>query len=283
MSSSISYGQFHVIGWQTFENAGGDNNSGIADDTPDTNSTFDSTPVGSNNGGLYLTGSIGPNASALGWDGLGQATNNNFLNGPTFGNDLTITDYTLADGSAGTRIGPFGGSGTSSWKFSGQNSANQLLGDFSITNESDYAFRLERIHFDARGLAAATSPSELTVNYLAGPGELINVSTGTEVSDGRTFYNNTWSSTGVENVSQSIAAVINSGARIAPGQSAAFRFIWSGNTGNGQAQIDNIAFSGSFQDQNNGFALIDPRAVPEPGTFGMIMIGLLGLLRTRRS
>ena len=32
----------HLIGWQKFENATpGDNNSGIDDTTPDTNSTFD--------------------------------------------------------------------------------------------------------------------------------------------------------------------------------------------------------------------------------------------------
>ena len=153
----------HVMGWQTFENrTPGNNNSGIVDNTPDTNSTFDPTPMGSNNNGLYLTGSIGDNASNLGWDGFGQSTDSGFLNGPTFGNTdvppgLLITDWPLADGSPGMRIGPFGGPGASSWKFSSQNSPNQLLGDFSITNESDYTFRLERIHFDARALGATTS------------------------------------------------------------------------------------------------------------------------------
>ncbi|MEM7313030.1 MAG: hypothetical protein AAF497_07745, partial [Planctomycetota bacterium] len=119
LGPSAVHAQFHVIGWQTFENAiPGNNDSGVTDNTPDTNSTFDSTPVGSNSAGLYLTGAIGPDASTLGWDGFGQSTSNEFLNGPTFGNDLLITDYTLADGSPGTRIGPFGGEGTSAWKFS---------------------------------------------------------------------------------------------------------------------------------------------------------------------
>ena len=56
--------QQHIIGWQTFENSrSGNNNSGIQDDTPDTNSTYDPTPMESSLGNLYLTGSIGANAS----------------------------------------------------------------------------------------------------------------------------------------------------------------------------------------------------------------------------
>ena len=118
--------QRHVIGWQTFENAtAGNNNSGIQDDTPDTNSTYDPTPRGSNVGRGYLSGNVGRNASVDGWGGFGQASNNDFLNGPTFGEALTITNATLADGSPGRRIGPFGNpppngevnGGTSSWKF----------------------------------------------------------------------------------------------------------------------------------------------------------------------
>ena len=288
-----SFAQNGVIGWQTFENRlSGNNNSGIMDDTPDTNSTFDATPVGSfapvTGGGQYLTGSIGANASSSGRRGFGQATNNTFLNGATFGSNtvppgLNIEDWTLADGSPGARIGPFGGAGTSSWKFSQQNSINFLLGDFSITNESDFFFRLERIHFDARGLGAATSPDRLELRYLAAPGELINVNTASEVSDGKLFYENDWTATGVENVSQSVAAVINSAARIAPGESAAFRFLWSGQSGNGQAQIDNLAFSGTFQDQNNGFATINPaNVVPEPGSGVVLLAGMTMLIRRRK-
>ena len=38
---------FHVIGWQDFDTViPGDNNSGIGDVSPDTNSTFDATPTG---------------------------------------------------------------------------------------------------------------------------------------------------------------------------------------------------------------------------------------------
>ena len=276
-----------VIGWQTYDNfTAGNNNSGISDSTPDTNSTYDSTPRGSHVNNWYLTGSIGPAASNTGRRGYGQATNNTFLNGPTFGADLNIVDYTLADGSPGERIGPFGGTGTSSWKF-GNNTNSQLQGDFQLTNVSDYYFRLEHIHFDARGFAAATSPNELTLNYLAAPSNLINTNTGTEVQDGKTFYNFTWSERGTENVSQSLAAVINSSARLAPGDSASFRFLWSGQTGFGQSQIDNLAFSGTFLDQNNGFNPINPwdvGAIPEPGTGGILCLAsLLGLARRKRN
>ena len=266
--------QVHVIGWQTFENATtGNNNSGINDNSPDTNSTYDATPNGSISGSLYLTGSIGANATNLGYGGMGQAANNNFLNGPTFGNNLLITDYTLADGSPGQRIGPYlnpspngeQNNGTSSWKFSQTNGVLQLSGDFSITNHSDYHFRLEHIHFDARGMVNPTySPKTLILKYLASPGQLINVSTGTEVSDQKVFYSNTWSTKGVEHVSQSLAVVVDSAVRIPPGQKASFRFVWSDAAGNGHAQIDNLALSGTFLDADNDYAEIDPTTVEPP-------------------
>lgn len=277
--------QRHVIGWQTFENAtAGNNNSGIQDDTPDTNSTYDPTPRGSNVGRRYLSGNVGRNASADGWGGFGQASNNDFLNGPTFGEALTITNATLADGSPGRRIGPFGNpppngevnGGTSSWKFAEAGGINPLRGDISITNHSDYHFGLEHIHFDARGLAnPATSPNTLALQYLADSGELINVTTGSEVEDGTRLYGHTWAARGTENVSQSIEAAIGSTTRIAPGQKASFRFVWSGNAGAGHAQIDNIAFSGTFQDQDDGFMAIDPTQDPRPFADGPNIIVII--------
>ena len=63
LSVQNSVAQQHIIGWQTFENSrSGNNNSGIQDDTPDSNSTYDTTTMGSSLGNLYLTGSIGGNA-----------------------------------------------------------------------------------------------------------------------------------------------------------------------------------------------------------------------------
>jgi hypothetical protein len=95
------------IGWQTFENCTpGNNNSGICDtnsDTnPDSNSAFDATPVGSiGASNTFLTGAIGPNASAVGRRGRGQNASNSFLNGPGFGaesgnSNRLIENITLA-------------------------------------------------------------------------------------------------------------------------------------------------------------------------------------------
>lgn len=247
-----SAAQQHVIGWQTFENRSpGNNNSGIQDDTPDTNSTYDPTPMGSSSGNLYLTGSVGVNASNEGWRGLGQSTNKDFLNGGTFGASLAITSSTLADGSPGGRIGPFGNpppngevnGGTSSWKFANSGNVNLLKGDFSITNHSDYHFELSTIHFDARGLAnSATSPDTLELRYLAASGELINATSASEVADLALLYTNTWTVRGVENVSLVLEPIIGSVSRIPPGEKASFRFVWSGNAGGGMFKSTTLHF-----------------------------------------
>ncbi len=278
LTPQVVSGQTHLIGWQTFKNGTvGNNNSGVQDDTPDTNSTYDATPVGSNDGGnLYLSGSIGANASADGFRGLGQATNNDFLNGNTFGagvggNGELITDWILADGSAGARIGPFGNDapngeengGTSSWKFANNatlTNGNQVKGDFSITNHSDYYFRLEFIHFDARALGAATGSNELNLVYLAEEGELIKLNSGTEVDDLTNFHTAMWTEREAKNISQSIGAITQAQAYIAPGKSAAFRFLWTGETAGGQSQIDNIAFEGTFFETADLTTVIDPTA-----------------------
>lgn len=285
----------HGIGWQTFENAGANNNSGIADTTPDSNSTFDATPVGSNNGGQYLTGRIGAGASVLGRQGLGQTTDNSFLNGPDFGatvanGGLNIVDVSLANGSAGTRIGPNGQPGASAWKF--QTNGNQNLGDFSITNESDYAYRLETIHFDARS-ANANAPKNLDLLYLAsGASNLIRASTGTEVPDLHLISGITFPSSeplsAVHNISQGLPSTFGTptSVRLAPGDTASFRFRWTNSIGNfAQAQIDNLAISGTFLDQNNGFAPINPvdvTAIPEPSALALLSLGFAGLVLPRR-
>ena len=261
----------HAIGWQTFENAGADNSSGISDSTPDSNSTFDATPIGSNNGGLYLTGTIGADASILGRAGLGQSSDSSFLNGITFGqgpgnNGLNVIDVPLADGSAGARIGPNGQPGGSSWRF--QTNGNQEFGDFSITNESDFYFRLERIHYDARSFNA-NAPQDLDLIYLAGgASNLIRVggfNPGTEVPDlhviSEVAFPSTEVLTAVHNVSASLPTsfIDPTAVRLAPGDTASFRFRWTNAaTDFAQSQIDNLAISGTFQDQNNGFASINP-------------------------
>ena len=124
-SQSFASNAVHVIGWQTFGEVGVQ----VNDPSPDTNSTFDTTPEGSiASSNHYLTGAIGPSASVYGYSGHEESTTSSFLNGEWFGsseinsNDgnpkgALITDYSLADGSAGARIGPLGQAGTSSWAF----------------------------------------------------------------------------------------------------------------------------------------------------------------------
>ena len=55
------------IGWQTFSNCGANNNTGVFDASPESNSSFDATPIGSISfGGAHLTGVIGAAASSSG-------------------------------------------------------------------------------------------------------------------------------------------------------------------------------------------------------------------------
>lgn len=283
----------HAIAWQTFENAGANNNSGVNDSTPDSNSTFDSTPMGSHQGGYYLVGGLGASSgSTLGRAGFGQVTANNFLQGPTIGdsvanNGLNILDIPDAgvdglSGTPGTQQNTQGSSG-SSWKF--QTNGNQEFGDFSITNVSDFSFRLERVHFDARA-GAANSPNDLDFIYLAGGNSnLTRADNGNEIGDLAVVNATTFATVpSVQNLSVSLAARFGSGVRLAPGDSATFRFRWtSSNTDFAQSQIDNLGFSGTFQDQNNGFASIDPAAVvPEPSGFFLLTLSAgLGLIRRR--
>jgi len=282
------------IGWQTFSNCGGNNNTGICDTTPDSNSTYDATPVGSiGSANTYLTGAIGVNASAVGRRGRGQQTNNSFLNGPGFGNESgdsarLIENITLADGSAGTRIGPQGGAGTSAWKFS--TSANERAGDIRITNESDYFFRLTFLHFDVR-IGNANSPQNLAIAYLSGNGTafdngLTRFDNGNELVNLNNVYNNAFGpGTTTANVSHSLGGAIGTQAYLAPGQSAAFRLIFSNFVTSGaESQIDNFAFEGQFFETASLVNQLDPiTVVPEPTTATLFALGLMGLAMRRQA
>jgi hypothetical protein len=199
-----------------------------------------------------------------------------------------ITDYTLADGSPGARIGPQGAAGTSAWKF--QANGNQEFGDFSITNHSDYSFRLEGIHYDARR-GAANSPQDLDVIYLAGgTSNLRRADNGNELNDLTVLSDSNFASApSVQNISVGLAGAlaVPTALRLNAGDTASFRFRWSGSaTDFAQSQIDNLALSGTFLDQNNGFVEIDPlavTAVPEPATGSVLLIGIaLMALRRKR-
>ncbi len=283
----------HAIAWQTFDNAGANNNSGINDSTPDSNSSFDSTPVGSNSGGYYLVGGLGAaSGSSLGRQGYGQTTSSSFLQGPTIGlgtasGGLNIVDIPDAgvdglSGTPGTRQNMQGSSG-SAWKF--RTNGNQEFGDFSITNVSDYSFRLERVHYDAR-TGNTNSPSTLDFIYLAGTSNLTRADNGNEIADLAVVGTENFATipSVIEN-SVSLAARFGTGVRLAPGDTATFRFRWTNsNTDFGEAQIDNLGFSGTFQDQNNSFALIDPAAViPEPSGIMLLAFAAgFGLVKRRR-
>ena len=268
------------IGWQTFSNCGGNNNSGVCDPTPDSNSTFDQTPVGGiGQDNTYLTGVIGVGASSIGRKGRGQNTNNGFLNGDGFGNEAAdssrlITEITLADGSPGERIGAYNTSpqgapnGTSSWKFS--TSTNERTGDISITNESDYYFRVQFIHFDAR-IGNGNSPQNLEIKYLSGDGtiydnDLLRKDNGSELVNLNNIYNNDFGpGPNAFNISHSIGGVIGTQAYLPPGKSLGLRFVWTDFATNGaESQLDNIAIEGQFFETADLLVEVDPAAVPAP-------------------
>ena len=277
------------VGWQTFDNAGANNNSGICDPTPDSNSTYDATPTGGVSGNHYLTGTIGCGASSLARKGWGQQTNNGFLNGPSFGDesggnsDRLIVNITLANGDPGERIGAQGESGASSWKFG--NSGNQRAGDVRMTNHSDYYFQLTFLNFDVR-VGGVNSPHVFDVKYLSGDGtaydnNLVKLGGG-ELANLKPMYNNDFgAATVTDNVSRSVGAAVEGKAYLAPGDSAAFRLIWSGQaTQASQSQVDNFAFQGTFYETAALSVEIDPanpNPIPEPSTALLLGLGMIGL------
>lgn len=262
------------IGWQTFSNCGANNNSGICDDTPESNSTYDGTPVGDiGSAGTYLTGTIGPGASSLGRSGRGQNTNPDFLNGEGFGNEATntsrlITKIPLSDGSPGNRIGAYGTAdqgapdGTSTWKFS--TNSNGRTGDLRITNESAYYFLVQFIHFDAR-VGNANSPQNLEIKYLSGDGTvydnaLLRKDTGVELVNLKLIYNNDFGpGPGAFNVSHSLGGATGTQVFLAPGASLAFRVLWTDfQNAYAESQLDNMAVEGQFFRAADLLVEVDP-------------------------
>ena len=266
------------IGWQTFSNCGTSNNSGVCDDSPESNSTYDEMPVGDiGASSTYLTGVIGTGASSLGRSGRGQNTNPGFLNGEGFGNEVAdnsrlITEISLSDGSPGTRIGAYGTAnqgapeGTSAWKFSTNN--NGRTGDLRVTNESIHYFRIQFVHFDAR-VGTENSPQNLEIKYLSGDGTvydnaLLRKDTGLELVNLNSIYNQDFGpGPATFNVSHSLGGATGTQVFLAPGESAAFRFLWTDfqNT-YAESQLDNIAVEGQFFRTEALLVEVDPVGLP---------------------
>ena len=272
------------IGWQTFSTCSNGNSSGICDDTPESNSTYDETPLGDiGSASTYLTGVIGQEASLEGQRGRGQNEYNQMLNGDGFGDqdaDSTrlITEITLADGTPGQRIGAYGTNptgapnGTSVWKFS--TNSDGRTGDVRITNESDYYFRVDFIHFDAR-VGRENSPKNLEIQYLSGDGTvydnaLTRKDTGVETVDLYSIYNHDFGlGPGTFDVSHDLGGATGTQVFLAPDASLAFRLLWTDfRNAYAESQLDNIAVEGRFFRTADLLVEVDPvSATLEPTNY----------------
>lgn len=197
----------------------------------------------------------------------------------------------LVSNKIGQRNGPYGSDFTEAWKFTKIAGTDQdpddndgLKGDFSVTNNSSYHFQLQFIHFDARAgnstcNDAYRAPYLLDVIYLRDSGNLINKEAQQELDVNKLIKQVIWGQctvfngsdapeprVGVQNVSASISAAIGSKAYLAPGDTATFRFKFNtiGTFAGSNAQIDNIAFEGTFFETAALQSEIDPASVPEP-------------------
>lgn len=201
--------------------------------------------------------------------------------------DTTFEGGVLVSNKIGDRIGPYGTNSTQAWQFKKNATLDDagndqgLMGDFSVTNNSDYYFRLEHIHFDARAGNNTCNqnnraPFFLDVTYLRDSSNLINKTAGQELDANKSITTVNWGqcfvgdgSTGpgksVENISASVSSAIEAQAYLAPGDTAAFRFKFNteGTYGPfGVAQIDNIAFEGSFFETAELVSTINPADTP---------------------
>ena len=139
----------------------------------------------------------------------------------------------------------------------------------------------------------------MEVTYLRDSSNLINKEEGTELDTGKLIESVDWGACPAANgkvvnqVSASIASVIDSAAYLPPGETAAFRFKFNSTGTFGQygvAQIDNIAFEGTFFETAALQSEIDPASVPlpvveeipmTPVLFQLLLAAGLGLVSIR--
>ena len=221
----------------------GNNNSNLAESTPDRSSEF-------------LSGAIGGAASGNGYGGFGKFTNNiTGLNDSSYGSVVGGPDLT-------------GVGGNSAIKF--KTGDNRYRLDFMIKNDSLTAdFILDSIHFDSR-VPDATANNQFVIQYLANNGNsnLQNMGTGANVSNlaflaGTSLTEGASAAIGISEHDVSIAAQIagnQAGVKLAAGDQASFRISWIGSSNiNKQNQMDNLAISGVFAS-----------AVPEPSSYALL-------------
>ena len=220
----------------------GNNNSNLAESTPDRSSEF-------------LSGIAGVGASGNGYGGFGKFANNIAgLNDSSYGSVVGGPDLT-------------GVGGNSAIKF--KTADNRYRLDFLIKNDSLTAdFILDSIHFDSR-VPNATANNEFVIQYLSNNGNsnLQNMGTGSNVSNlaflaGTSLTSGASAAEGISEHDVSIAAQIagnQAGVKLAAGDQASFRISWIGSTNaNQQNQMDNLAISGVFA------------AVPEPSSYALL-------------
>lgn len=220
----------------------GNNNSNLAEVTPDRSNEF-------------LSGAIGATASGNGYGGYGKFTNNiTGLNDDNFGSVVGGPDLT-------------GVGGNSAIKF--KTGDNRYRLDFMIKNESLTAdFILDSIHFDSR-VPDATANNAFVIQYLANNGNsnLQNMGTNANVSNlafiaGTSLTEGASAAIGISEHDVSIAAQLaggGAGVKLAAGDQASFRISWIGSSSiNKQNQMDNLAISGVFA------------AVPEPSSYALL-------------
>ena len=219
----------------------GNNNSNLAESTPDRSNEF-------------LSGIAGVGASGNGFGGYGKFANNIAgLNDSNYGSVVGGPDLT-------------GVGGNSAIKF--KTGDNRYRLDFMIKNDSLGDFILDSIHFDSR-VPNATANNAFVIQYLANNGNsnLQNMGTGANVSNlaflaGTSLTDGVSVAEGISEHDVSIAANIagnQAGVKLAAGDQASFRISWIGSTNvNAQTQMDNLAISGVFA------------AVPEPSSYALL-------------